>query len=102
MPESGERRGDKTREAILTAAEFMFAEHGFDGARIDAIAEVSGFNKTLIFRYFGDKLGLYTAVLRRIDREVSLLQEQLLEPLLEDATIVDDAHHFRAFLTATL
>ncbi len=29
------------REAILNAAEAVFAEHGFDGARIDAIAAIS-------------------------------------------------------------
>jgi TetR/AcrR family transcriptional regulator len=97
-----ERRGEKTREAILTAAEAVFAEHGFEGARIDTIAEVSGFNKTLIFRYFGDKLGLYAEVLRRIDRQAIELQAQLLEPLLADETIVSDAHQFRAFLTTAL
>lgn len=102
MSEPGERRGEKTRAAILTAAEAIFAEHGFDGARIDTIAEVSGFNKTLIFRYFGDKLGLYAAVLKRIDRQAVELQAQLLEPLLADETIVSDAHRFKAFLTTAL
>lgn len=102
MSELRERRGEKTREAILTAAEVVFAEHGFDGARIDTIAEVSGFNKTLIFRYFGDKLGLYAEVLRRIDRQAIELQAQLLGPLLADESIVSDAHRFRAFLTTAL
>jgi TetR/AcrR family transcriptional regulator len=102
MSEPGERRGEKTREAILAAAEAVFAEHGFDGARIDTIAEVSGFNKTLIFRYFGDKLGLYAEVLKRIDRQASELQAQLLGPLLADETIVSDANLFRTFLTTAL
>jgi TetR/AcrR family transcriptional regulator len=102
MSESGKRRGEQTREAILTAAEAVFAKHGFDGARIDTIAEVSGYNKTLIFRYFGDKLGLYAAVLKRIDRQAIELQEQLLGPLLADTTIVSDAHRFRVFLTTAI
>jgi TetR/AcrR family transcriptional regulator len=102
MSEPGERRGEKTREAILTAAEAVFAEHGFDGARIDTIADVSGFNKTLIFRYFGDKLGLYAAVLRRIDRQAVEVQAQLLGPLLADETLVSDAPRFRAFLTTAI
>jgi len=97
MSEPGRRRGEKTREAILTAAEAVFAEHGYDGARIDSIAEVSGFNKTLIFRYFGDKLGLYAAVLRRVDREINELQTRLA-PMLEDETITSDAQRFRTFL----
>jgi len=97
MLESGSRRGEKTREAILTAAESVFAEHGFDGARIDTIAEVSGYNKTLIFRYFGDKLGLYAEVLKRVDREINELQA-LLVPVLEDEPIASDAQRFRTLL----
>lgn len=102
MSESGKRRGEQTREAILTAAEAVFAEHGFDGARIDTIADVSGYNKTLIFRYFGDKLGLYAAVLKRIDKQATRLQTQLLGPLIADKTIVSDAHRFRAFLKTAI
>ena len=97
MSESRSRRGEKTREAILTAAEAVFAEHGFDGARIDAIADVSGYNKTLIFRYFGDKLGLYAEVLKRVDRGINELQARLA-PVLEDETIISDAQRFRNFL----
>ena len=97
VSESRSRRGEKTREAILTAAEAVFAEHGFDGARIDAIADVSGYNKTLIFRYFGDKLGLYAEVLKRVDRGINELQARLA-PVLEDETIISDAQRFRNFL----
>ena len=97
MSEPGRSRGEKTREAILNAAEIVFAEHGYDGARVDSIAEVSGFNKTLIFRYFGDKLGLYAEVLRRVDREINELQTRLA-PMLEDETIASNAQRFRTFL----
>ncbi|MFI7709250.1 TetR/AcrR family transcriptional regulator [Nonomuraea sp. NPDC049480] len=69
-----------TRQAILSAAARSFAEHGFDGARIDMIAEASGCNKALIFRYFEDKLGLYVEVLQRMDREVAELIAQALPP----------------------
>ncbi len=48
MLEPALRRGVKTREAILIAAEIVFAERGFDGARIDTIAHVSGYNKTTL------------------------------------------------------
>jgi AcrR family transcriptional regulator len=72
------------REAILNAAEEVFAQHGFDGARIDAIAKVAGYNKSLIFQYFDDKLGLYSAVVRRADKITSGLQAQLIPKLLHD------------------
>jgi len=102
MSESGKRRGETTREAILTAAEVVFAEHGFDGARIDTIAEVSGYNKTLIFRYFGDKLGLYAEVLKRADREANELLARVFAPLLEDETAASQAHQFRTFLATMM
>jgi len=102
MSEPGRGRAEKTRAAILDAAEAVFAEHGFDGARIDRIAEVSGHNKTLIFRYFGDKLGLYAEVLKRLDRQAGEPLLQLIGPLLEDETIFSDAHRLRAFIKAGL
>jgi len=102
MAASGRRRGEHTREAILDAAEAVFADHGFAGACVDTIAEVSGFNKTLIFRHFGDKLGLYAAVLKRIDAQATHLQGQLLGPLFADESMVCDAHRFRAFLTTAI
>lgn len=102
MSESGKRRGEITREAILTAAEVVFAEHGFDGARIDTIAEVSGYNKTLIFRYFGDKLGLYAQVLKHADREANELLARVFAPLMEDETAASHAHQFRTFLATMM
>jgi TetR/AcrR family transcriptional regulator len=86
------------REAILSAAEVVFAEHGFDGARVDAIAAESGYNKSLIFQYFGDKLGLYTEVNRRIDKELNALSARAVAPLLEDETVATDPHRFRTLL----
>jgi TetR/AcrR family transcriptional regulator len=79
-------RGEATRQVILTAAETVFAERGFAGARVDTIAATSGFDKKLIFRYFGDKLGLYAAVLRRADQDLRDLQMRLLMPILPYGT----------------
>ena len=52
-----------TREAILEAAERIFADEGLEGARTDAIAAAAGVNKALLYYYFGSKSGLYRAVL---------------------------------------
>jgi TetR/AcrR family transcriptional regulator len=102
-PRRGREHNAKgTREAILNAAEAVFAEHGFDGARFDAIAQASGYNKSLIGQYFGDKLGLYTEVNKRIDRDMSELEARILTPLLADETIASDAHRFRTFLETAI
>jgi TetR/AcrR family transcriptional regulator len=86
------------REAILDAAEAVFAEHGYDGARIEAIARGSSYNSGLIFHYFGDKLGLYAEVVRRADGEMSVLQAGALAPLLAGKIDVSDAAAFRDLL----
>ncbi len=106
MTEPGSRGGRtrdarKARVAILDAAEAVFAQHGFDGARVEAIANASGYNSGLLFRYFGDKLGLYAEVLKRTDKEMSELLARVFAPLLEDDTITSDANLFRGFLRTT-
>jgi AcrR family transcriptional regulator len=93
-----ERDAEVSRNAILDAAEEIFAENGFDGARIDAIAAASGYNKSLIFHYFDDKLGLYTAVLKRIDQQGNELQAIMLTSLLTDESVTSDAGKFRTFV----
>lgn len=50
---------------LLDAAQRVFAERGFAGARVDAIASRAGVNKQLIAYYFGSKQGLYDAVTDR-------------------------------------
>jgi TetR/AcrR family transcriptional regulator len=57
------RDATATREVLLDAATLVFAERGFAGARIDEIAARAGVNKALIYAYYGDKKGLYRAVL---------------------------------------
>lgn len=54
------------RERILAAAGPVFARRGFDGATIREIAKNAGANIASIGYYFGDKMGLYLEVIRRI------------------------------------
>lgn len=77
------------REAILNAAEEVFAEHGFDGARIDVIAKISGYNKSLIFQYFTDKLNLYGDVIRRADEQTRAMQNDALASLMQGGAELD-------------
>lgn len=57
---------DSNRARILEAACDEFAAVGFAGARVDGIARRAGCNKQLIYHYFGDKNGLFEAVLTEI------------------------------------
>ena len=57
---------ESTRDRILEAAKQEFAQEGFAGARVDAIARLAGANKQLIYHYFGDKEGLFKAVMTHV------------------------------------
>ncbi len=57
------RDATATRQTLLDAAAEAFTENGFAGARVEAIARRAGVNKALIYAYYGDKEGLYRAVL---------------------------------------
>ena len=58
-------RGDSAREAILAAAERVFARAGFSGTTTAAIAEAAGLPKANVHYHFGSKHGLYREVLAR-------------------------------------
>lgn len=64
------RNPEETQRQILKAARAEFCEKGFDGARVDAIAERAGANKRLLYHYFGNKEALYCAVLEAAYREI--------------------------------
>jgi TetR/AcrR family transcriptional regulator len=51
------------RRKILDAALKDFADHGFEGARVDRIAQSAGINKAMIFYYFSSKQSLYRTVI---------------------------------------
>lgn len=53
----------KSRGTILRTASQEFCQHGFSGARVERIALRSKSNMRMIYHYFGDKEGLYLAVL---------------------------------------
>src|SRR5271170_5334918 len=62
---SATRNPGRTCERILSAALKEFAAKGFAGARVDVIAGRANINKRMLYHYFGDKEGLFKAVLRR-------------------------------------
>ena len=58
--------GESTRDAILKAAERLFAERGFDNARLEDVAEAVGIKRASIVYYFRDKRALYGEVLSSV------------------------------------
>lgn len=74
-----ERNPQKSKAAILTAAETEFAAKGFFGARVDEIAEKAQINKRMIYAYFGDKEALYNAVLLNTYSKMEQVENTLIK-----------------------
>jgi AcrR family transcriptional regulator len=56
------RNRDETRAAILRSAQELLADEGFSSFGVNALARRSGFDKQLIYRYFGGLDGLIDAL----------------------------------------
>ena len=60
-----------TRDRLLASAEEEFAAHGLRGARVQSIVDRAGVNERMLYHHFGDKNGIYRAVILRFAAEVS-------------------------------
>src|SRR5882724_18861 len=81
----GKGNEEKVREAILTAAIGEFFEHGFGGARVDAIAHRAKTNKRYLYLYVGNKEAIWLAALQRVYAIMRAGERQLkLENLSPD------------------
>lgn len=61
----GRRPGPtETREKILAEARDLFAEKGYDGASLRAIARAAGVDPALVHHFFGNKEGVFIEAMR--------------------------------------
>ncbi len=67
------------REALLDAADRVVSRHG-PAVSMAAIASEAGITKPILYRHFGDKAGLYAALVERhTERLLATLQRSLAE-----------------------
>lgn len=59
------RRGTRSREAVLDAAERLMAEQGYGAATVAALVELADVPPSSIYHYFGSKEGVLLAVMER-------------------------------------
>jgi AcrR family transcriptional regulator len=62
---NGADASESTRERILASAASLFAEHGFEGASMPAIAKASGITAGAIYKHFKSKGELLLEVVKR-------------------------------------
>lgn len=58
------------REAILAAAEEVFARRGYHGAALDDIAQAAGISKALIYEHFASKRELHASLVNAHVEEI--------------------------------
>ena len=75
------------RSALLDAASKLFLKHGFERVTARQIAAAAGTTPAMIHYYFGNKLGLFRAMLERAigagaraDRRIAARQMPRLDP----------------------
>jgi AcrR family transcriptional regulator len=81
VSDTDRRRSDKRRDLLDGALE-VFAADGYARASIDAIARAAGVSSRTIYNQFGDKAGLFEAVIVDSARRVADSQVALADRLL--------------------
>src|SRR5437763_16284207 len=76
---SQRKSAEERREAILAAALEEFATRGLSGASTEAIAAKAGISQPYVFRLFGTKKDLFTAVVNRCFRQTLELFQRAAE-----------------------
>lgn len=77
-------RAEARRNAFLMAARDVFLEHGYEAANMAEIVKRAGGSLSTLYAQFGDKRGLFLAV---IDKRVAQLTEQMQVELAQHAPI---------------
>jgi len=60
----------ETAGRLVALARERFAEDGFAGVSLDALAAGAGLTRGALHHHFGNKTGLFEAVLRKVDEEI--------------------------------
>jgi AcrR family transcriptional regulator len=79
LPSAERDAENQTREKIIVAAETLFAQHGYQGVSVRAIATAAGVNWSLLGYYFRGKEGLLFEIYRRHCNALNAERFQLLK-----------------------
>ena len=74
-----QNRAIKTKETILTTAIRLFARDGFQGTRIDDLANTGNVNKQRIYAYYGNKEKLFELAMLAVFEQANAEDQKLLQ-----------------------
>jgi AcrR family transcriptional regulator len=67
-----------TRDGILKAATKVFAKYGFDGGSVEKISSAAKSVDRMLYYYFGNKEGLFIAVIEDMYRQMNEAEAELV------------------------
>lgn len=70
------KRGEVRRQKIIEAADHLFKTKGYAGTSVNEVVKLSGGSLNTLYRYFGNKVGLFEAVLTQ-------KTDELFQPFLQ-------------------
>lgn len=94
-----EQKMAETRKKLIEVARRAFAEYGYADTSMDKLTAEAGLTRGALYHHFGDKRGLFAAVVDQIDSQMAEYAQQHLEQpddlwdglLLEGQTYIQNA-----------
>jgi TetR/AcrR family transcriptional regulator, regulator of cefoperazone and chloramphenicol sensitivity len=86
---NADRRGEEACHRLIQAGIEVFSTHGYEAASTRLLAEKAGVNLSAIPYYFGNKEGLYHAIVEHV---VAIMREPLM-PLIEHIETALEREH---------
>ncbi|BBU95686.1 MULTISPECIES: TetR/AcrR family transcriptional regulator [Providencia] len=74
-------KGQRRHQALITAATEIFLQYGFEGATLDMIIERAGGSRSTLYKNFGDKEGLFAAVIASMIDDIFQEPDEKTPPL---------------------
>ncbi|WP_180113743.1 TetR/AcrR family transcriptional regulator [Acinetobacter sp. YH12063] len=74
-----EKKMAATRKKLIEVARRAFAEYGYADTSMDKLTADAGLTRGALYHHFGDKRGLFAAVVDQIDSEMASSAQQHLE-----------------------
>ncbi|MFA3131202.1 TetR/AcrR family transcriptional regulator [Acinetobacter pittii] len=94
-----EQKMAETRKKLIEVARRTFAEYGYADTSMDKLTAEAGLTRGALYHHFGDKRGLFAAVVDQIDSQMAEYAQQHLDQpddlweglLLEGQTYIQNA-----------
>lgn len=76
-PKSRVQKMEENRAKLITSARKIFAQQGFSASSMDEMTAAAGLTRGALYHNFGDKRGLFAAVVAQVDGEMAQRAQEI-------------------------